>query len=177
MLNEERLRLVRENVVVLNFSRNGVVDDAAIVAAIDAGRVYAYVCDFPSNLLKDHPRVIALPHLGASTRQAEDNCAVMVVEVIREFLENGNIRNSVNFPELLMPRNTGHRVAIANENVPNMLGQISTCMANAGLNILDMLNKSKDDIAYTLVDVDKEVPQECLDHMTAIEGVLNVRAL
>ena len=177
MLNAERLQLVRDNAVILNFSRNGVVDDAAIVAAIDAGRVYAYVCDFPSNLLKDHPRVIALPHLGASTRQAEDNCAVMVAEEVREFLENGNVRNSVNFPELLMPRNGGFRLAIANENVPNMLGQLSTCMANAGLNILDMLNKSKGDLAYTLVDVDKEVSAECLEHMAAIEGVLNVRAL
>jgi D-3-phosphoglycerate dehydrogenase len=177
MLNEERLKLVRDNAVVLNFSRNGVVDDAAIVAAIDAGRVYAYVCDFPSNLLKEHPRVIALPHLGASTRQAEDNCAVMVAEEVREFLENGNVRNSVNFPELLMPRNGGYRVAIANENVPNMLGQLSTCMANAGLNILDMLNKSKGDLAYTLVDVDQEISPACLEHMAAIEGVLNVRAL
>jgi len=163
--------------VILNFSRNGVVDDAAIVAAIDAGKVYAYVCDFPSNLLKNHPRVITLPHLGASTAQAEENCAVMVAEEVRDFLENGNVRNSVNFPETNMPRSEGYRLAIVNENVPNMLGQISTCIADAGLNILDMLNKSRGELAYTMVDVDTEVKPSCLEQMARIDGVLNVRAL
>jgi D-3-phosphoglycerate dehydrogenase len=177
MINAERVKLLRDNAVILNFARKGVVDDEAVVAAIDAGKVYAYVCDFPNNLLKNHPRVITLPHLGASTQQAEENCAVMVVEQVRDFLENGNIRNSVNFPEMYMPRNGGYRLAIVNENVPNMLGQISTCMAEAGLNIKDMLNKSRDDLACTLVDVDSEVQPACLEHMAGIEGVLNVRAL
>jgi len=177
MINAERLKLVRDNVIILNFSRNGVVDDEAVVAALDAGKVYSYVCDFPSNLLKEHPRVVALPHLGASTQQAEENCAVMVVEEVRDFLENGNVRNSVNFPEMLMPRNGEYRLAIVNENVPNMLGQISTCMADFGLNILDMLNKSRGDLAYTLVDVDTAATPECLEHIAGIDGVLNVRAL
>ena len=177
MINAERVKLLRDNAVILNFSRKGVVDDEAVVAAIDAGKVYAYVCDFPSNLLKNHPRVITLPHLGASTHQAEENCAVMVVEQVRDFLENGNIRNSVNFPEMYMPRTDGYRLAIVNENVPNMLGQISTCMAEAGLNIKDMLNKSLNDLACTLVDVDSEVQPGCLEHMAGIKGVLNVRAL
>jgi D-3-phosphoglycerate dehydrogenase len=177
MINADRLQRIRDNLVVLNFSRDGVVDDAAVVAAIDAGKVYAYVCDFPSNLLKKHPRVITLPHLGASTQQAEENCAVMVAEQVREYLENGNVRNSVNFPETFMPRSEGYRIAIVNENVPNMLGQISTCLAQAGLNILDMLNKSRGELAYTLVDVDSEMPPECLQHLAGIEGVLNVRAL
>jgi D-3-phosphoglycerate dehydrogenase len=177
IINSERLKLVRDNVVILNFSRHGVIDDQAMVAAIDAGKVYAYVCDFPGNLLKDHPRVVTLPHLGASTQQAEDNCATMVVGQVRDFLENGNIRNSVNFPEILMPRNTGHRLAIANENVPNMLGQISTCLAESGLNILDMLNKSRGEIAYTLVDVDSVVQADCMKRVTAIDGVLKARAL
>ena len=177
IINSERLKLVRDHAVILNFSRHGVIDDEAMVAAIGTGKVYAYVCDFPSNLLKDHPRVITLPHLGASTQQAEDNCAIRVAEQVRDFLENGNIRNSVNFPEILMPRNTGHRLAIANENVPNMLGQISTCLAESGLNILDMLNKSRGDIAYTLVDVDSEVQADCLTGVNAIDGVLNARAL
>ncbi len=177
MINAQRLQRIRDKLVILNFSRNGVVDDEAVVAAIDAGKVYAYVCDFPNNLLKNHPRVVTLPHLGASTQQAEDNCAVMVAEEVREYLENGNVRNSVNFPELFMPRSEGYRVAIVNANVPNMLGQISTCLANAGLNILDMLNKSRGELAYTLVDVDAEMPQECQQHITGIEGVLNVRAL
>jgi D-3-phosphoglycerate dehydrogenase len=177
MINADRLKLVRDNLVILNFSRNGVVDDAAVVAAIDAGKVYAYVCDFPSNLLKNHPRVITLPHLGASTLQAEENCAVMVAEQIKDFLENGNIRNSVNFPEMYMPRNGSFRLAIVNDNVPNMLGQISTCMAEAGLNILDMLNKSRNDLACTLVDVDSAVTPTCLEHLASIKGVLNVRAV
>ena len=177
MINAERLKLIKDNAVILNFSRDGVVDDAAVVEAIDAGKVYSYVCDFPSNLLKNHPRVITLPHLGASTQQAEENCAVMVADEVRDFLENGNVRNSVNFPELQMPRNGNFRVAIVNENVPNMLGQISTCLADSGLNILDMLNKSKDDLAYTVVDVQAEIGTGCLTHMRGIQGVLNVRAL
>jgi D-3-phosphoglycerate dehydrogenase len=177
MINAERIRLLRDKAVVLNFSRDGVVDDAALVAAIDTGKVYSYVCDFPSKLLKNHPRVVTLPHLGASTQQAEENCAVMVVEQVREYLEHGNVRNSVNFPEMMMPRSEGYRLAIVNENVPNMLGQLSTCMADAGLNILDMLNKSRNELAYTLVDVDAVATPECLRHMAAIKGVLNVRAL
>ena len=177
IINADRLKLVRDNVVILNFSRNGVIDDEAVVDAIDAGKVYAYVCDFPSNLLKNHPRVITLPHLGASTQQAEENCAVMVAEQVRDYLENGTVRNSVNFPEMYMPRIGGFRLAIVNENVPNMLGQISTCMADAGLNIIDMLNKSRNELACTLVDVDSEVTPTCLDHIASIKGVLKVRAL
>ena len=177
MINADRLKLIKDNAVILNFSRNGVVDDAAVVAAIDAGKVYSYVCDFPSNLLKNHPRVVTLPHLGASTQQAEDNCAIMVAEEVRDYLENGNVRNSVNFPEMHMPRNGANRIAVVNENVPNMLGQISTCIAEAGLNILDMLNKSRNELAYTLVDVDSDVQPECLEHLAGIKGVLNVRAL
>jgi len=177
MINAARLKLIKDNAVILNFSRNGVVDDEAVVDAIDAGKVYSYVCDFPSNLLKDHPRVVTLPHLGASTRQAEDNCAIMVAEEVRDYLENGNVRNSVNFPEMQMPRNGANRIAVVNENVPNMLGQISTCIAEAGLNILDMLNKSRNELAYTLVDVDSDVSPECLKHLADIKGVLNVRSL
>ena len=177
MINAERLRLIKDNAVILNFSRKGVVDDEAVVAAIDAGKVYSYVCDFPSNLLKNHPRVVTLPHLGASTQQAEDNCAIMVAAEVRDYLENGNVRNSVNFPEMQMPRNGANRIAVVNENVPNMLGQISTCIAEAGLNILDMLNKSRNELAYTLVDVDSDVQPECLEQMAGIKGVLNVRSL
>lgn len=177
MINAERLSLVRDKLIILNFSRNGVVDDAAVVDAVDSGKVYSYVCDFPSNLLKDHPRVITLPHLGASTHQAEENCAVMVVEQIRDYLEHGNVRNSVNFPEMSMPRNGGFRIAVTNQNVPNMLGQMSTTLANAGLNIIDMLNKSRGEIAYTLADVDSETTGDCIQQIAAIEGVLNVRTL
>jgi D-3-phosphoglycerate dehydrogenase len=168
---------MKKGAVLLNFARDGIIDDAAAVAALDSGKLYGYICDFPSNLLKDHPRVIALPHLGASTREAEENCAVMVADQVRDFLEDGNVRNSVNFPEVVMPRNGGYRLSVVNANVPNMLGQISTDLADAGLNIVDMLNKSRGDIAYTLVDVEKEIPQKVVDEIAAIDGVLAVRRL
>ncbi len=177
MINADRLRSMKDNVVLLNFSRNGIIDDGAVVEALDSKKVYAYVCDFPSNLLKEHPRVIALPHLGASTREAEDNCAIMVADQIRDYLENGNIRNSVNFPKVYMKRYNGHRLSVANANVPNMLGQISTALAEAGLNIVDMINKSRGELAYTLVDVDSEISQETADKIAATEGVLAVRIL
>ncbi|VAW77165.1 D-3-phosphoglycerate dehydrogenase [hydrothermal vent metagenome] len=177
MINEERLRAMRDNVVLLNFSRNGIIDDEAVVKALDEGKVYSYVCDFPSNLLKDHTRVITLPHLGASTKEAEDNCAIMVADQVSDYLENGNVRNSVNFPKLYMKRGSKHRLTVVNENVPNMLGQISTALADAGLNILDMINKSRGDLAYTLVDVENEICQECIDNIAATEGVLSVRVL
>jgi D-3-phosphoglycerate dehydrogenase len=177
MINAERLRTMKNKVVLLNFSRNGIIDDEAVVKALDNGKIYAYVCDFPSNLLKDHPRVVTLPHLGASTQEAEDNCAIMVADEIRDYLENGNVRNSVNFPKVYMKRYEGYRLAVVNENVPNMLGQISTTLAESGFNIVDMINKSKRDLAYTLVDVDGEVSQECIDRISATPGVLAVRAL
>ncbi|MEW8690127.1 MAG: phosphoglycerate dehydrogenase [Candidatus Thiodiazotropha endolucinida] len=177
MINAERLRLMKPGSVLLNFARNGIVDDEATVAALDSGQLYAYVCDFPSNLLKDHPRVITLPHLGASTKEAEDNCAIMVAEEVRDYLENGNITNSVNFPSINLPRNGGFRIAVVNSNVPNMVGQISTDLANEGLNILDMLNKSRDDIAVTLLDVDKQPGAELLQTLASIDGVLSVRSL
>lgn len=178
MVNADRLNNMKDNVVILNFARNGIIDDEAVLAAIEKGKVYAYICDFPSNLLKGKERVITLPHLGASTKEAEDNCAVMVAEQVRDYLENGNIHNSVNFPEVIMPRGDGgYRMAVANSNVPNMLGQISTDLANAGLNILDMLNKSKGEVAYTLVDVDQPLPQNVVEDIRDIDGVLSVRVL
>lgn len=177
MVNAERIRLMKPQAVLLNFARDGVVDDAAVVAALDEHRLYGYVCDFPSNLLKGHPRVITLPHLGASTAEAEENCAVMVVDQVREYLENGNITNSVNFPEVVVPRGEGYRIAVVNANVPNMLGQMSTILAQAGINIIDMLNRSRGEVAYTLIDVAQEVPPAALEGIAAIEGVLGVRAL
>lgn len=177
LINADRFGQMRDGVVLLNFARGPIVDEDAVHAALESGRVRNYITDFPSNRLRRHPRVTALPHLGASTGEAEDNCAVMVVENVREFLENGNIRNSVNFPQAVLPRSEGHRLAIANANVPNMLGQISTALAEAGLNIIDMLNKSRGPVAYTLVDVEAEVPAATLDKLASIEGVLNVRAL
>jgi len=177
LADAKRLALLRPGAVLLNFSREGVVDTAAVLQALAAGRLAAYVCDFPGPAIHGHPRVVALPHLGASTREAEENCAVMVVDQLRDFLENGNVVNAVNFPAVTMARESAWRVAIANANVPNMLGQISTAMASAGLNIHNMVNKSRGEMAYTLVDVDSPVPPEVLRTIGAIGGVLSVRSL
>jgi D-3-phosphoglycerate dehydrogenase len=177
MISAERIEAMKHGAILLNFARDGLVDDRALAAALQARRLRYYMCDFPSAALQGQPHVIALPHLGASTREAEDNCAVMVVDQLRNFLEEGNITNSVNFPDALLAREAPYRVAISNANVPNMLGQISTAMAKAGLNIHDMLNKSKGEMAYTLVDVDSSVPRELLDELARIKGVLSVRYL
>jgi D-3-phosphoglycerate dehydrogenase len=144
---------------------------------LESARLKWYVTDFPSKALIGHPGVIALPHLGASTAEAEDNSAVMVVDQLREYLEHGNLSNAVNFPQVSMARESAYRVAIANANVPNMLGQISTAMAHAGLNIHNMINKSRGDMAYTLVDVDSPVLPEVQAGLVAIDGVLAVRYL
>jgi len=175
LVNEPRLRLMRRGSAILNFARAPIVDEAAILAALEQGLVATYVCDFPTRTLKDHPKVVALPHLGASTGEAEENCAVMVADTLRDYLENGNVRNAVNFPEAVLPRVGGNRIAIANDNVPNMVGQISTCLAEAGLNIADLLNKSRGDLAYTLIDIDAEVPPAVLERLRAIDGVLAAR--
>ncbi|MGB5235089.1 MAG: phosphoglycerate dehydrogenase [Candidatus Macondimonas sp.] len=177
MLNAERLKLAKPGLVVLNFSREGVVESGLVREALDEGRLGSYVCDFPGVALQGHPRVIALPHLGASTHEAEENCAVMVVQQVRDYLENGNIRNAVNFPEVMLPHAEGYRVCIANANVPNMLGQISSTLAGFSLNILDMLNKSKGDLAYTVVDVNQPVPDAALAQLRVIDGVLAARAV
>ncbi|MCW5658515.1 MAG: phosphoglycerate dehydrogenase [Burkholderiaceae bacterium] len=177
LLGKANIGHLRSDAVLLNFSRDGVVDDAAVRAALDAHKLGAYVCDFPSAEILGHPGVIALPHLGASTREAEENCAVMVVDQLREYLEHGNVVNAVNFPQVTMARESGYRVAIANANVPNMVGQISTAMAQAGLNIHNMVNKSRGEMAYTLVDVDSPVADAVLADIAGIHGVLAVRYL
>jgi D-3-phosphoglycerate dehydrogenase len=177
LVNARNLAHVRTGTILLNFSREGIVDEAAVVEALNAHRLKAYVTDFPTAALAGHPGVIGLPHLGASTREAEDNSAAMVVDQVRDYLEHGNVRNAVNFPDVAMQRESPYRVAIANANVPNMLGQISTAMARAGLNIHNMLNKSKGEMAYTLVDVDSRVPAETIETIRRIGGVLAIRYL
>jgi D-3-phosphoglycerate dehydrogenase / 2-oxoglutarate reductase len=177
LINSDRVQVMKPGSILLNFAREGIVENAAVVDALNAKRLRYYVCDFPAAQLIGNPHVVMLPHVGASTREAEDNCAVMVVDQVRDFLENGNILNAVNFPNVLMARESPFRVAIANSNVPNMVGQISTAMAQAGLNIHNMVNKSKGERAYTLVDVDSEVPAALADHLARIPGVLSVRYL
>lgn len=178
MINADRIKLMKKDSVLLNFARNGIIDDEAVVKALDEGHLYAYVCDFPSNLLKDHPRCITLPHLGASTSEAEENCAIMVADQLKDWLQNGNVLNSVNFPEINLPRAAdGFRISVVNSNVPNMLGQVSTLLADGGLNIIDMLNKSRDEIAVTLIDVDKAPDSSVTEAIASIDGVLSVRCL
>lgn len=177
LINAQRVGVMRPGAVLLNFAREGVVDNAAVIEALDAGKLHAYLCDFPANALKGHAKVVALPHLGASTEEAEENCAVMVAEQLADYLENGNILNSVNFPNVSMPRESAYRIAVANANVPNMVGQISSVLAVAGLNIHNMVNKSKGDMAYTLVDVDSAATDAVMQQLSAIAGVLAVRYL
>ena len=177
LINANRVKLMKKSAILLNFAREGIVSNDAVLEGLNGKHLHYYVCDFPAEKLVGHPRVVALPHLGASTSEAEDNCAVMVADQVRDFLENGNILNAVNFPDVVMPRESLYRVSIANANVPNMLGQISTAMAKSGLNIHNMLNKSKGEMAYTLVDVDSKVPAGVIERISRIEGVLAVRYL
>lgn len=177
LVNAQRLQLLKEGSILVNFARGGIVDNDAALAALESGHLGSFVTDFPTRELLEHPRVIALPHLGASTVEAEENCAVMVAENVREYLENGNIRYSVNFPEAIMPRMDSYRLTIANANVPNMVGQISTALGEAGLNIEDLLNKSRGEIAYTIVDLDGPVPEATVNALRETEGVLAVRTL
>ena len=177
LIDSARLAVMKPGAALLNFARDAIVDEAAVAAALRSGTIKHFLCDFPSAAFAGLPSAGALPHLGASTVEAEENCAIMVVDQVREYLENGTIANAVNFPDVEMPRESPFRVAIANANVPNMLGQISTAMARAGLNIHTMVNKSRGDMAYTLVDADSEIDEATIRVIAAIDGVLSVRAI
>jgi D-3-phosphoglycerate dehydrogenase len=177
LVNAKNIELLRAGAILLNFSREGVVDDAAVLKALRGHRLRAYVTDFPAAALIGQPGVIALPHLGASTREAEENSAVMAVDQVCDYLEHGNVRNAVNFPEAVMTRESPFRLAIANANVPNMLARISHAMGSRSINIHNMLNKSRGEMAYTLVDVDSAVPAAALAELHGIDGVLAVRYL
>ena len=177
LVSTKMLEQFRSGAVLLNFSREGVVDEAAVAKALSAGKLKWYVTDFPSAALIGHPGVIALPHLGASTREAEDNCAIMVVDQVRDYLEHGNLQNAVNFPDAVMAREAPYRLAIANANVPDMLGRISHALGRRKINIHNMLNKSRGEMAYTLVDADSPVPAEAVKELAGLTGVLAVRYL
>jgi D-3-phosphoglycerate dehydrogenase len=177
IVSRDRLKLMKKGGIVLNFARQGIVDDDAVIEALDGGRLSTYVTDFPTPKIKGHEKIVCLPHLGASTYEAEENCAVMVADNLRDFLENGNIRHAVNFPEAVLSRTRPHRLAICNANVPNMVGQVSTALAEQNLNIADLLNVSKDDVAHTILDLDGPVNDTTMARIKAIDGILCVRAL
>ena len=178
LVSTQRIALMKETAVLLNFARAEIVDTDAVVAALDEGTLGGYVCDFPSTLVHKHPRCISLPHLGASTKEAERNCAMMAVDALRGFLEDGQVHNSVNFPEAVMARQEGtHRFVIVNRNVPNMVGQVSTIVARRGQNIANLLNKSRGELAVTLVDVEGGISAEVLDELRAIDGVMSARGI
>ena len=178
LVSTQRVALMKETAVLLNFARAEIVDTDAVVAALDEGTLGGYVCDFPSTLVHKHPRCISLPHLGASTREAERNCAMMAVDALRGFLEDGQVHNSVNFPEAVMARQEGtHRFVIVNRNVPNMVGQASTIVARRGQNIANLLNKSRGELAVTLVDVEGGISAEVLEELRAIDGVMSARGI
>ena len=177
LLNAKRIELLPEGCVVINMSRDGIIDEDELIKSLDSGRVKYYVTDFPIDEKKNHDRVIALPHLGASTTEAEDNCAVMIAKQIKEYLENGNIINSVNFPDAKMPRAGKERLAITHRNIPNMVRQITKAIAEDEANIVDMLNKSKGEFAYTLIDIEEEISNSVIENIKKVEGILKVRAL
>lgn len=176
LVNADSLRTFREGSVLLNFSREEIVDAAAVRDALREGRLRRYMSDFPTAELLAEPGAFFTPHLGASTDEAEENCAVMAAEQLKEFLTRGNIRNSVNFPDVALERPAGHRIAITNRNVPRMIGQITSILAEANLNVIDMLNKSRDDVAYNLIDVEGRPTVETLARISEIQGVVNVRS-
>ena len=177
LVNKENLILLNKYSILINFSRAGIVNTDDVIDALDKDILNSYVCDFPEPRFLKNEKIIALPHLGASTREAEENCAIMVIENIKDFLENGNINYSVNFPKASMTRNSAYRLTIANKNIPNMVGQITSVLANEKLNIEDLLNKSSGNIAYTIVDLDRAIPDEAIKQILSIDGVLRVRYL
>ena len=177
LLDAKRISLLPEGCVIINMSRDGIVDEDELIKSLDTGKVKYYVTDFPIDEKKNHERVIALPHLGASTSEAEENCAIMIAKQVKDYLEHGNIVNSVNFPDSKMPRAGEERLAITHRNVPNMVRQITKEIAEEGANIVDMLNKSRGDFAYTLIDIEKEIPKTVIENIKQVEGILKVRAL
>ena len=175
LINAKCLSLLKNDSIMINFSRGGVISSKEVINALDEGILRSYVCDFPEPSLIEHEKVIALPHLGASTLEAEQNCAIMVAENLKDYLENGNISYSVNFPSAVLPRTKTYRLTVSNRNIPNMVGQISTCLAAVNLNIEDLLNKSIGNLAYTIVDLDAVIPDSVINQISSIEGVLAVR--
>ncbi len=178
LFNSEKFSMMKKGIKIINFSRGGLVNDDDLLYAIDSKIVSSYVTDFPNQKLLNRDKVIPIPHLGASTVESEENCAIMAVEQIKDFLENGNIKNSVNFPECTLPRTVGeNRVLIANINVPNIIGKISSILADEEINICDLLNKSKNNLAYNIIDVDRDISENIVVKLNNIDGVISVRVI
>jgi len=177
IVNDGLLSGAKENLVLLNFARGEIVDQSAILKALEDGRVHRYVSDFPSNETLRHPKILQMPHIGASTGEAEENCAVMVADQLISFLENGNVRNSVNFPQIELPRTTPVRLTITNRNVPKVLNQITAIIAEHEINIVDMLNKSRDHIAYNIIDLEDCPSDTAIAALEAIDEVVNLRVI
>jgi D-3-phosphoglycerate dehydrogenase len=177
LINSETLAGMRPSAKILNFAREEIVDTTALLAALDAGQLGGYVTDFPRPELLGRKDVITMPHIGASTAEAEENCAVMAADQLMDFLEDGNIRNSVNYPKTVMERNGGTRITFSNNNVPKVLGSVLAVLAEGELNVLDMVNKSRGDVAYNIVDVEGEVTEALRAAIAAVDGVTHVRVL
>jgi len=175
LMDDKRIATMKDGAVILNFARHGIVNDDAVLSALESGKLGAYVCDFPAQKLKNNKHVITLPHLGASTAEAEENCAMMIADQIKDFLENGNIKNSVNFPAVKLPRGGESRVALTHKNMPDMIAKISSAVGEAGYNIYHMRNESRNDLAYTLMDLESEISDDLIEHISGIEGVLKAR--
>tara|TARA_R110002074_G_scaffold127893_5_gene267936 strand:- start:65243 stop:65989 length:747 start_codon:yes stop_codon:yes gene_type:complete len=174
LIDEKAINYFKPGCVLLNFSRDAIVNTDALLKGLENGRIGKYVCDFPTKEMLGNEQVILMPHIGASTDEAEDNCAVMAVDQLKDFLENGNILNSVNFPKISLERNDGVRLAIVNENVPGMLGKITSILAEKNINVLELLNKSRGDIAYNLIDVESKPDDSTIADILAIEHVTKV---
>lgn len=177
IIDKSKFKMMKDGVRILNFARGGLIHEADLLEALKSGKVSCLITDFPNETMLKHEKVIGIPHLGASTPESESNCAVMAVNQIRDYLENGNIKNSVNFPEAEMPRNGGCRLCIVNKNIPTMVGQITTVLANENINIEEMLNRHHRDLAYNIIDVNQVITQDQLERIKAIKGVIRVRTI
>lgn len=177
LINVERIKIMKKGARIINLARGGLVNEADVLAALKDGRLSCYVTDFPNAELLANERVICIPHLGASTPEAEDNCAIMAVQQLMDFLESGNIKNSVNFPHCRLEQRSPYRIVVSNRNVPNMVGQITSILAGVNINITDLINHHKDKYAYNIIDTEQEIPQEILERISKVDGIIRVRSI
>ncbi len=177
MIGPDQFAAMKSGSRLLNFARGGLVDDTAVLAALNSGKLARYVTDFPTSEVAGHKDVLAVPHLGASTEEAEENCAIMAARQVRDYLEQGTIVNSVNFPECRLDATANQRILIANRNIPNMVGQVTTILANHSINILNLLNRHRGELAYNIIDIDGDIPGEAVEQLRSVDGVIFVRTI